>query len=90
MSEDRAAKIARFNQNVQSLKNSLEDEDEQDLLTSALWLVWLLTAQEEDLAKGFDVSFTPDQADLILTYSHGGGSLPAFVKSSIRSHLWRP
>jgi hypothetical protein len=98
MSEENAERVAKFNQNVLALKDTLkDDEDQEKFLTAILWLAWLLTAEEEDLDRGFKDSFTSGQADLIMSYASGSGPLPpaigSFIKALtadfIRSHaLW--
>jgi hypothetical protein len=87
MSEENAERVAKFNQNVLALKDTLkDDEDQEKFLTAILWLAWLLTAEEKDLEEGFNDSFTSGQADLIMGYASGSGPVPPAMASFIRSH----
>jgi hypothetical protein len=85
--EGKMLDVVKFNQYVRTFKATLEDEDERSFLSAILWIAWILTAQKEDLAAGFDDSFTPEQADLIKEYSSGNWTLPPVVHASINDSI---
>jgi hypothetical protein len=49
------------------LKDGLSD-NQKKLLDAILRIAWQVTAEEESLSQGFDCSFTPNEAKLLLAY----------------------
>ena len=86
MSKDSSAKFADFWHKVEKATKKDLTKGQRELLHASLLLAWLATAQKEDLEKGFDGSFTPDQAALLTQYQTGSGPvhmLPRLVDHPI-------
>ncbi|OXM63273.1 hypothetical protein [Amycolatopsis vastitatis] len=92
MSEDKQADFANFWPTVTELTKNLPKE-QQDFLSAMLWLAWLATAEEEAIKSDFEVSFTPEQAALLVDYHAGSTAVhmvPRFIKADfIKPHFIR-
>lgn len=65
------------------LKNGLSAGQEK-LLDAILKIVWEVSASDDTLASGFEGSFKPEEADLILSYGNGDFTIgPRMVSSSL-------
>lgn len=92
MSEDKPAETADFWPTVKEMTKDLPKE-QRDVLSAMLWLAWLATAEEatikhrseQALNAGFDESFTPEQAELLVKYRAGDldvHMVPRFIKAT--------
>lgn len=83
--------IAEFAELWRKVKEAIEDltEREQELVLACLRIAWAAIVEKEDLEKGFQGSFTPDQADMIVQYASASGSIRSlthlYPAHSIRS-----
>jgi hypothetical protein len=69
---DENAEFAELWKTVQDHPESLSDS-QKALLNSALKVAWVASATDKQLAKGFDESFTAEQAALIREYPSQNG-----------------
>jgi hypothetical protein len=87
MSEIDAAELDDFCTKLEQFMNTLS-EPQQALLNGILKIAWNATEREESLQEsleeGFNGSFSPGQAELILAY-HPSGPVVA-ISRLIRSH----
>ncbi|GLY39885.1 hypothetical protein Amsp01_059080 [Amycolatopsis sp. NBRC 101858] len=83
-------------QKVKALTASLSSA-ERDLVRASLLVAWILTTKVSELEKGFQGSFTPDQAAVLTQYASGSapvhvvphltsGSIQSVIENSIRSN----
>ncbi|GAB3151075.1 hypothetical protein [Amycolatopsis sp. NPDC004378] len=88
MSDGKAAEFVHLWQKVKAAEIGLT-EKEKGLVLACLKNAWASIVEEEDLEKGFQGSFTPEQADLILHYASASASIRSlthlYPAHSIRS-----
>lgn len=75
---------ADLNSFYAKLQDGRLSSDQLKLLDAILQIAWDVTAKEEVLKDGFEGSFTPDEAELILSYGNGDFVIgPRMVGSSL-------
>ena len=90
MSDENTAEFDEFWRKVKDATASLS-EREKDLLYACVRIAWAMAVQEEELKNGFQGSFTPEQADMIVKYASGSDSIRSGIhlygSHSIRSFI---
>jgi hypothetical protein len=83
MSEENASALERLRDKLDKFKETLSDE-QKELLHAVLELAREVSADEDTLELGFDGSFRPDDASLIIAYMDGGGvPTPTMIKGGL-------
>jgi hypothetical protein len=86
MPEDKVLEFAKLWHRVGDLTKTLP-ESQKELLNFAMKLAWVVTATDEQLRKGFNESFTPEQAELVHDFhsdENGVQLLPRLFRGFIK------
>jgi hypothetical protein len=81
--------VQTFSDCLISFRDGLTEQWQQDFFDRILWLTWSVTEDEDRLTVGFNGSFTPKQASLMLDYPSGPSGpvdiIPRMIRGFIKS-----
>jgi hypothetical protein len=84
-----AEQIHDFGVGLQNFRNGLADH-EKPLFDAIVKLAWRATAAEEHLSAGFQDSFEPLQADLLVAYDRDYAAAAGGGQTVTHIHLIKP